>query len=290
MSPQLLLSIVEVGCFFALIALSFLLVLHGAAVFNFAIGPYAMTAGLGASWLVTQMNFPVLLAGLIGLLVAGVLAALTDVAIIRPIESRLGGSELPALVAVAATLFFIEQLAGTIFGRGDFPGQPLVTFDPVMAGGVSVGAPQLLLIGATFTVFVLVAWWLHKTRLGRMLRAVGDNAKAATLLGLPVSRVRGIAFVLSGLIAGLAGLLFAYKSGVNFTSGLQWTLWGFLALVIGGTGSVWAPLLGGILLASVQILTPYFFGSASADYAILLVALLFFALRPSGLITRKVRI
>ncbi|MDA8371149.1 MAG: branched-chain amino acid ABC transporter permease [Nocardiopsaceae bacterium] len=289
MSPQLFLSIIEVGCFFSLLALSFLLVLDGAAVFNFAIGPYAMAAGLATSWLVTRLGYPVLAAALAGLAIAVVLAAVTDVAVIRPIEARLGGAELPALVAVAATLFLIEQAAGTIFGRGDFPGQPLLGFEPIALGSAAMSAPQVTLLVATVAVFALVAWWLRASRTGRMLRAVGDNKHAAQLLGLPVSRIRGIAFILSGLIAGLAGLLFAHKSGVSFTSGLQWTLWGFLALVIGGTGSVWAPLIGGMLLAAVQILSPYYFGSAAADYAILLVALLFFALRPSGLITRKVR-
>lgn len=289
MSPQLLVSIIEVGCFFSLVALSFLLVLEGAAVFNFALGPYAMAAGLATSWLVTRLGYPVLAALLLGLLAAVVLSALTDVVVIRPIEARLGGAELPALVAVAATLFLIEQLAGTVFGRGDFPGQPVVDAPPVTVGSLTVNAPQIALITGTVLVFGLVAWWLRGTRSGRMLRAVGDNQHAAKLLGLPVARIRMVAFVLSGLIAGLAGVLYAYKAGVNFTSGLQWTLWGFLALVVGGTGSVWAPLLGGMLLATVQIMVPYFFGSAAADYAILLVALVFFALRPTGLVTRRVR-
>lgn len=289
MPLDLWVSALEVGCFFSLLALSFLLTLEGAAVFNFAIGPYAMAAGLAASWLAGKHGVPTVLALLAGLALAVVLSVATEVVVVKPIERRLGGNDLPALVAVAATLFLIEQSAGTLFGREDLPGLALVHGGPLKIGGLQAGRSQLLLMAVTVAVFAAAAWWLRGTRQGRLLRAVGDNKSAASVLGLPVGRVRITAFVLAGLIAGLAGLLFAPKAGVNFSSGLQWTLWGFLALVIGGTGSVWAPLLGGLLLGFVQIFTPYYLGSASVDYAVLAVAIVFFGFRPNGLLTRKVR-
>lgn len=289
MSAQLWVSVIELGCFFALVALSFLLVLEGAAVFNFAIGPYAMVAGLTVSALSSDLGWPPALAVLAGLAVSVALSLLTDLVVIRPITARLGGNELPALVAVAATLFLLEQLSGVVFGRESRPGQPVLPGGPIRVGGVTVTVSQLLLVVVTAVVFGTVFWWLRRTSGGRMLRAIGDNTAAARLLGLPVVRARVIAFALAGLVAGLAGLLFAPKAGVVFTSGLQWTLWGFVALVVGGTGSVWGPLLGGLLLAFVQIFAPYWLGSATMDYAVLAVALVFFAFRPTGLLTRRVR-
>lgn len=289
MPLELWVSALQVGCFFSLIALSFLLVLEGAAVFNFAIGPYAMAAGLGASWLAAEHGVALYLAAALGLLLSVALSVATEVVVIRPIERRLGSDDLPALVAVAATLFLIEQLAGTVFGRADRPGLALAGDGEAALGGLRIGASQLLIMAVTALVFGAAAWWLRSTRSGRLLRAVGDNKGAASVLGLPVGRVRITAFVLAGLIAGLAGLLFSAKAGVNFNTGLQWTLWGFLALVIGGTGSVWAPLLGGMLLGMVQIFTPYYLGSSSVDYAVLAVAIVFFGFRPNGLLTRRVR-
>lgn len=289
MPLDLWISAIEVGSLFSLLALSFLLTLEGAAIFNFAIGPYAMAAGLAAGWLADRHGVPAVPAALAGLVLAVLLSVLTEVVVVRPIDRRLGGAELPTLVAAAATLFLIEQLAGTVFGREDVPGAALVGTTPMSLGPLHVRPGQLLTVTLALAVFAAVAWWLRGSRSGRLLRAVGDNKAAASVLGLPVGRVRITAFLLAGLIAGLAGLLFSTKSGVNNSSGLQWTLWGFLALVIGGTGAVWAPLLGGLLLGLVQIFTPYYLGSAFTDYSVLAVAIVFFGFRPNGLLTRRVR-
>jgi branched-chain amino acid transport system permease protein len=118
---------------------------------------------------------------------------------------------------------------------------------------------------------------------------VGENQEAARTLGFPVARIRLVAFAVGGLIAGIAGPLFSSKAGVNFESGLSYSLFGFIALVIGGTGSIWAPLAGGLFLAALQIAASYLFGSPSLNYATLIVAALFFAFRPEGFFSRRVR-
>jgi branched-chain amino acid transport system permease protein len=152
-----------------------------------------------------------------------------------------------------------------------------------------VQASTILLIGFAVVAFAGAAAWIRLTRTGRLLRAVGDSTHAAGLLGLPVNRVRLIAFLVSGLLAAITGLLFAPKAGVSSLSGLSWALSGFLAMVVGGTGTVWAPLVGGLLLGVVEVFVPYYFGGQSAVYGLLIVALLFFAFKPSGLFVRRVR-
>jgi branched-chain amino acid transport system permease protein len=72
-------------------------------------------------------------------------------------------------------------------------------------------------------------------------------------------------------------------------SGLDWALDGFLALVIGGTGAVWAPLAGGFILAVAQIFVPFYFGGSSVSYVLLALAIVFFAFRPEGIFSRRVR-
>jgi branched-chain amino acid transport system permease protein len=286
---QLWVSVVEMGCFFGLLALSYLLILEGAGFFNFALGPYAMVAGLGASWLVIEQELGLWTAVVLAVALVVALAVVTELAVVRPITIRAGGGELPALVAVAAVLFAVEQGAGFAFGRRQLPGQLLVEFDPWEIGDAFVQSSTVVLVGVTLAVFLLVAAWLQLGGSGRLLRAVGDNAEAASTLGLPVSRVRLTAFVAGGLLAAIAGILFAPKAGVSFESGLSWTLSGFLALVVGGTGRVWAPLVGGLVLGGVEVFVPYYFGSSAQNYAILGVGLAFFALRPQGMFTRAVR-
>jgi branched-chain amino acid transport system permease protein len=286
---QLWLSAAEVGCFFGLIALSYLLILEGAGFFNFALGPYAMVAGLGTTWLVIEKEMSLWPAVAIGVLLVVALAAATELLVVRPIEARSGGSELSALVAVAAILFAIEQGAGFVFGRRQLPGQLLVEFDAIEIGDAFLQPSAAVLLGVTVVVFLAVAAWLRLGGTGRLLRAIGDNKDAAAVLGLPVSRARLTAFVLGGLVAAVAGLLYAPKAGVGFETGLSWTLSGFLALVVGGTGTVWAPLVGGLLVGGVEVFVPYYLGSAAPNYVILGIALVFFAFRPEGMFSRRIR-
>ncbi|GAB3137054.1 branched-chain amino acid ABC transporter permease [Micromonospora sonneratiae] len=286
---QLWLSAVEMGCFFGILALAYYLVQVGAGFFNFAIGPYAMMAGLCTSWLVIEYDMGVWGAAAIGVLATLALAAVTELGVVRPVQHRSGGGELPALVAVAAVLFAIQQLAGYLFGHPTLPGQSLATFDPVTVGETVIQPSSLLLMAVTVVAFGATAVWIRSSRTGRLLRAVGDSKNAAALLGLPVNRIRLIAFLLAGFLAAVAGLLFAPKAGVHSLSGLHWSVSGFLAVVIGGTGSVWAPLVGGMLLGLAEVFLPYYFGGQSHVYGMLLIALLFFAFRPQGLFVRTVR-
>lgn len=287
---QLWLSAIEIGCFFGLVALGYLLILVGAGFFNFALGPYAMAAGMMASWLVIEYGIGKWLAIVIALLLAVALSICTELVVIRPVQARSGRGELPALVAVAAVLFLIQQGAGAVFGRRPLPGQPLLEAGPWDVGDATVTSTLVMLVVITAVCFGAVAAWTQFTLSGRMLRAVGDNKEAAETLGLPVRQVRIVAFALGGLIVGLAGIAFAPKAGVTFTSGLEWTLVGFLALVIGGTGRIWAPLIGGLLLGAVQVFTPYYIDQFGPETMLMIVAIIFFAFRPQGVFTKAVRV
>ncbi len=288
--PQLWISAIQLGCFFGLLALSYYVVLSGTGFFNFAVGPYAMVGGLFTSWLVIEKGFSLWPAVVVALVAAMALAAVTELIVVRPVQNRSGRNQLPALVAVTAVLFAIEQLAGVIFGYTTLPGEQLFNFQAIEIGSAELLPAALELIIVTAVVFISMAIWVRITRTGRLLRAVGDNRDAAALLGLPVNRIRIIAFVLSGLLAGIAGLLFATKAGVNSDAGLTWALDGFLALVIGGTATVWAPLVGGMILGILQVFIPYYLGGPSLSYSLLILAIIFFGLRPQGIFARRVRV
>ncbi len=287
---QLWISALEIGSFYGLIALCYLIVYQGALVFNFAIGGYAMVAGIATSWLATAQGAPTWAAMLFGLALCVGSSVMTELVVVRPMVRRSGHDELPKLIAVTAVLFALEQGAGAIFGRGSMPGQSLLEFEPIEIGTAVLDAAALQMFVVTAAVFAGVALWLNTTPSGRMLRAAGDNPVAAQILGLPTDRIRLMAFLVAGLIAAVAGIVFALKSGITFRSALPWSIKGFLAAVIGGTGAVWAPLAGGILLGAVEVFVPYYLGGSATDYVILILAAVFFVVRPQGIFARRVRV
>lgn len=289
MPLQLWVSVVELSCFAGLIALGFFLVLRGADIFMFALGPVAMFGAMFGSYMVARNGWPMIVAVLVGIAISVAVSTLTEVLVVRPVHRRTGGEENPSIIAIVAVLFLLEQLAGTLFGRRPLPGN-VFWGAQFRVGEAVVSGQAILMLVLTVAAFFGVSYWLRRTANGRMLRAVGDYEKAARTIGVPVDRIRLVAFGLAGLLAGVAGTLFAAKSGVTFTSGLQWTLVGFLAVIVGGLGSVWAPLVGALIVALLQTWTVYQFGEAARDYVTFAVAFLFFALRPQGIFHTKVRI
>jgi branched-chain amino acid transport system permease protein len=285
---QLWLSALEVGSFFALLGLAFLLVWQGTGDFNFAIGPLAMIGALCASWFYVEQAWAVWPALLIGIALVLVLSAAIELAVVRPIAARTT-HHLPTVVAIAAVLFAIMQGAAVFFGRTSLPGLPILNMAPISVGDVTLIPSSMLLVVMTLLTFLAVIVWIKAAPSGRLLRAVGNNVDAARAIGLPVSRVRLTAFLLAGLIAAVAGILYAPKSGISFDRGLTWTMAGFLAVVVGGTGSVWAPLVAGLLLGCLEVFLPYYFSASTPDYVMLVLALVFFAFRPEGLFMKRVR-
>ena len=169
-------------------------------------------------------------------------------------EKRARGEELPSLFAVVAVMFAVSQLGGWLFGRRPLPGRPWINFhEPIEWGSAVISGQAVATLRVTLALFGALAAWLRWSRYGQWLRAVRENQQAARTMGFPVARIRLVAFAVGGLIAGVAGPLFSSKAGVSFESGLSYSLFGFIALVIGGTGSVWGPLAGGLFLAALQI-------------------------------------
>jgi branched-chain amino acid transport system permease protein len=289
-NTQLWISALTLGSFYGLLGLAYYLIYIGAGFFNIAIGAYASMAGLITSWLVIEKSFSLWPAVAVALASVMAIAALTEVAVVRTVQRRGRGTELAALVSVTAVLFLIGQFAGFVFGYTTLPGQQLVKIDPIHIGDAVLPANAAILIVFTMAIFVVLAILIRTTRAGRLLRAVGDSNPVAALLGLPVPWVRLGAFLVAGLLAGIAGLLFSPQAGVSSQSGLNWAILGFLAVVIGGSGSVFGPLVGGLVLGIMQIFVPYYWGGNALNIVMLCVAAAFFALRPQGVFSQRVRV
>ena len=182
--------------------------------------------------------------------------------------AMLAGMLLSALFALVALVFNANQvatgLALTIFGVGlssfvgaAWVGKPLSGFEPVAIPFLSdiplIGRmlfAQDLLVYLSFALFALVAWALLKSRIGLIIQAVGENPDAASAMGLPVLRVRTLAVLFGGAMAGLAGayLSLAYTPmwAENMSAGRGWIA---LALVVFASWRVWRLLLGAYLSA-----------------------------------------
>ncbi len=283
---ELIIPILVTGSITALVSLSFQLILRATGgIFDFALGQYVILSGMGAAFLAAHSSLPFSLVICISVLLSMLAALASETGAIGPLSHiyRNAGAFGPVLGTVAL-LWVWEQTARLLFGDRPLIGDPFWGDTRFVIAGVRPSAHQLMIILSTLVIFLASHVWLEYSRTGRLLRAVGDNRHASEILGLNIRKARTLAFLVSGLIAGFAGVLAVPLAGLSPLMGVAFLINGFVALFLGGSGKISGAAVGALLLAAANILISRYFGVAWKDYFVLLLALLVFAVRPQGII------
>ncbi|MBN9084101.1 MAG: hypothetical protein BGP04_17825 [Rhizobiales bacterium 62-17] len=293
---ELTVSATASGCIYALMALSYLIVLRPTSIINFAIGEWAATgAFVGVGVLTTllwpRLDAPYPVAVAIVLVVLGLLGWAVERLTVRPLVKRGAPVTSPILALLGVLVIFRETLT-LLFGADPFPSPPPLGYRRLEIGPFAGAPQQFFIIAVTLTIFAGVWYFFERTVWGRAFEAVAINRRAAALMGINLGRVTALAFAAGAAVAGMAGLLISPLTSAHYMMGLPLAIQGFTALVIGGVGRVEGALLGGLILAFAEQLgaryLPIPSGLTLAFPFSLLI--LFLLLRPTGLIApREVR-
>ena len=281
-----IISGIIVGVLYAIAGLGFVVIYRTSKVLNFAMGGVGAAVAYAASDLVkADLPYPLVL--LIGVFFGGVLGAVLELAIARPLKER---PHLTIALGTLGALLIFEGLIGLQYGFAPRSLSP--AFDSgldVELGIAEISANQVFVavLGtvATGLLFVIVM----RTRLGLSMRAVSSGPLTAELLGVDVGRVRVSAWILGGAYGGLAALLvtpITYLSPSSFTIFL---LTAFAAVVLGGFTSIPGVVIGALVFGvSTNLLLSYLDASLISTYTFIGVALVL-VLRPNGIFGRSER-
>jgi branched-chain amino acid transport system permease protein len=278
---QQLVNGLTLGAVYTLIALSFSLVMGILGILNLAIAELFMIGGyFGFAVIMAKLPLPLaILAGMGGAaLVAGLIEKigyqpLRDTPVVTPMLSTLGFS------------IILQNVATNVWGS-----DPLQLSDePLSArfvvGPVSISAMQLLVIGATIVLVAVLAYIVQRTSLGRALRAVAENRDVARLLGVSASRLTLFAFMLSGALAGAAGVLIGlHYAAITPYVGVEIGLKAIAVMVIGGTTRIWGALVAGPLIGIAEVMTVAYGGSQVRDFVVYGLMIAILLLRPQGIL------
>jgi branched-chain amino acid transport system permease protein len=286
-AASLILGGISVGSVYALIALGLNLTFLTTRTLNFGQGSLMMLAAVSAVLLAgIGANLYVGLLG--GIVLVGVVAALTESIAIRPI-ARVGGS-MGWVVTTLGVGIFLQGFVAKFFGSQAlaFPSFLFSARDFVSLGGVRLSAQYLAIFVIALALVIAFELFLKRTAWGRALQAVALDPDLASVMGIPVRRVVMLSFVGSGVLAGVAGVLVAQITGtVDAAFGFNLLILGFVAAVLGGIGNTWGALFGGVFLGVVEKLVGGYVSTAAEQgiaFALLMVAL---AVRPHGLLGEK---
>jgi branched-chain amino acid transport system permease protein len=293
---QNVIDALSLGSLFALTSLGIGLVFGIMRLINFAHGDLIMIGGYSlivpsssvtATMFIGDWPAPAL-AGAVCVIVI-IFAIACERLAFRPLRNA---NPSVLLIASFALSFFLQNMVLMIYG-GRPKGVNLwpALAEPILLGGVRLPRLQLVIITVTMALLVFLVLLLHRTPIGRQMRAASEDFLMARFLGVRANRVLAVAFAISGFLAAVVSLLFVVQSGVlSFSMGVPLVLAAFVATVIGGMGSLTGAVLGGFIVGGASVFFQVVLPAEmrlNRDAWVFGLILLILLLRPSGLVKVK---
>lgn len=283
---QLLVNGVALGAAYALVALGFVLVLNATSAVNFAQGDLVMAGGLLAVALAPLIPLPGIVLLPVVLVLMAALGLLLALAAYLPLRRRPPVSVFISTIAVGIIL---QNGAAILFGPEPRAAPPLFGDDTLHIAGLAVPEQSLAIVAVAGLLIGVQQWVFARTQLGRRLRAAAQDPEMARACGVPVTAMILVTFSIGAACAGAAGLLLANRYFVTPTSGGDLILKAYIAVTVGGWGSVPGAVVGALLIALFEVGVSSVLSYPVALGALYLTLLAILVLRPQGLFGEAVR-
>jgi branched-chain amino acid transport system permease protein len=272
------------GSMYGLLALGFHVTYAVSNTVNFAQGATMMLGAVACFMVWVTMGWPLPVAVAVALMVCAGWSLLVERIAVRPFVRRGSHSWLMATVALGIV---IENVVLFTFGK-DPRGMPagVLTTASVSVAGLKVQLLQLLIPVVGLALALGLHVFFQRTRHGKALLAVVDNPNAARLMGIDVERVGALAFALSGLLAGVAGIMVAPLFTISSTMGTLFGIKAFAVAILGGIGSAGGVMFAGLLYGVAEALVTASLGSIYTQIVTFSLVIVSLMLMPNGLFGR----
>jgi len=282
---QFLINGLTQGSIYALVALGYTMVYGIIRLVNFAHGEFLMLGSMGAFY-AYRFGLPLPIVLLTAIAVAAFFALLTEKCVYRPVRNENRITSL--MTAIGASLFF--QYSGQVlFGASPKKLPDLIEEKYFNFYDVSISSSQLLIIGMTLVVMLLLYLLVHFTKIGKAMRAVSFNPKAAELSGINTQFVISFTFFIGAALAGLSGVLLSNIMTVEPLMGTMLGLKAFIAAVLGGIGHIPGAFLGGLILGIFENLVAGFYKASFRDIVSFVILIVLLMIRPQGILGKNQR-
>ena len=291
---QLVVQVLALGAAYALVALGFVLILNATGAVNFSQGDLVMVGGFVAVLLGNYLRLPgLVLLPLVLIIMAG-LGVVVALLAYMPLRTRPPEAVFISTIAVGIIL---QNAANRLFGPEPVVAPSLLGGGTVRVAGVATSLQSLAIIGVAALLIAGLHTVFAHTQLGRRLRATAQDREVAMAIGIRVDAMVIGTFAVGAALAGAAGLLLSNVFFVTPVAGSDYILKAYLAVVIGGWGSIAGAVAGALLIAGFDVVYPSLplllpalnglpdalFSQTMSTIMLDIVVLLILVLRPSGL-------
>lgn len=282
---QQLINGISLGSIYALIALGYTMVYGIIKLINFAHGDIYMVGAYIGFFCITVMNWPVLPALLVSMLLTGILGMLIERFAYRPLRSA---PRISVLITAIGVSFFLEYTM-MYFVTPQPRTFPSILDDAAYhIGPFVINNQQIMIFAITIILMAILTYIVQDTKVGKAMRAVSFDNETAQLMGINSNRIISVTFGIGSALAAAAGVLVGiYYNSIDPLMGIMPGLKAFVAAVLGGIGILPGAAAGGIILGIIEALVSGFISSTFRDaaaFAILILVLLF---KPTGLLGKN---
>jgi len=278
----------SVASLYVLAALGLALSFGLMRVINMAHGEIVMAGGYVAYLTMRLLPGPlgVPAAMLAAFLTAGVIGALLEATLIRPLTER----PLDTLLATWGVSLIVQQAARDLFGAtGVSVTAPVWMGGAVSLGPLSLPITRLFILAAAMLVLAALTLFLSKTRVGLLVRAVNQDRPTASAMGVNVRGVDMLVFALGSAVAGVAGVVLALLGPVTPSVGQSYVVPAFLVVIMGGLGSIRGTTIAAVIIGLFTALAQIFVDVSFAQVLMLAFVIIFLQFRPQGVVAIRSR-
>lgn len=284
---QQLINGLSLGSIYALIALGYTMVYGIVRLINFAHGDIYMIGAYAGFFAVTVLKISFLPALLGAMAVTALLGVIIERLAYRPLRNAPRIAVLITAIGVSLLLEYGSMLFVTPQPR---------TFPKVFPeqiyhiGGVIINSQQIVILVITIVLMLVLTYIVHKTKVGKAMRASAYDVDAARLMGINVDNVISVTFAIGSGMAAAAGVLVGiYYNSIDPLMGIMPGLKAFVAAVLGGIGIIPGAMLGGLILGMIEALVSGFFSSTYRDAVAFVLLIIILLVKPAGLLGKNVR-
>lgn len=274
------------GMVYALIAIGFSLTFGILGLVNFSHGG-VYASGAYIALLFVAITYGIIPALLLSVVLTGILCIVIDKLTLAPLRAKKSPG-IAGLITTIGIYYIIQNLLMIIFGSETKPFPKLFDYGSVTIGGVSLSSTQLCILGVSITLLLLLTYIIKGTRIGLAIRAVEQNTKAASLVGVNVNHIITFTFFLSGAAAAIAGTLISgYYQMVYPNMGFIAGLKAYSASVLGGITVIYGSVFGGVIVGISENFAATYLGGTYRDAIAFIILIIVLLVKPTGLFGKK---
>ncbi|MDF2524129.1 MAG: livH [Clostridiales bacterium] len=280
---------ISLGSIYALIALGYTMVYGIIKLINFAHSDVYMIGAYVGYFSMTTLHLGFLPSLIIAMVVCTLMGVAIEKIAYKPLRNA---TRIAVLITAIGVSLFLEY--GTMFfvkaNVRSYPAMTGLLAGSFKWGNITITMQQILILGITIILMIMLQFIVKKTRIGKAMRAVSLDQDAAELMGINVNTTISFTFALGSALAGAAGVLVGvYYNSINPLMGVLPGLKAFVAAVFGGIGIIPGAMIGGYFIGMVEVLVSGYGNSMYRDAVVFAILIIILIVRPAGLLGKNTR-